>query len=65
MAFWSSLDWYTNNGKSRWFEWVGTAYDVMVHILMAYALSPNVWSKTSSLTVVKNARKTHFIVNYV
>merc|ERR1712131_115968 len=40
VAFWSSLDWYVKGGKSRWFEWVGTAYDIMVHVLMAYALFP-------------------------
>jgi len=40
VAFWSSLDWYVKGGKSRWFEWVGTAYDIMVHCLMAFALFP-------------------------
>merc|ERR1711970_246985 len=42
VAFWSSLDWYTNNGKSRAFEWIGTSYDVMVHVLMVYGLWPYV-----------------------
>ena len=27
------------------FEWVGTAYDIMVHILMVYALWPYVVSQ--------------------
>ena len=39
VAFWSSLDWYKNGGKSRPLEFIGTSYDVLTHILMMYALS--------------------------
>ncbi|CBY38661.1 unnamed protein product [Oikopleura dioica] len=39
VAYWSSLDWHVNGGKSRALEWIGTFYDVSTHVLMMYALS--------------------------
>ena len=39
VAFWSSLDWYKNGGKSRPLEFFGTSYDILTHILMMYSLA--------------------------
>lgn len=49
VAFWSSLDWYTNKGKSRAFEWIGTFYDLATHCLMVYSLYPYVVRFSSKL----------------
>lgn len=51
VAFWSSLDWYTNKGKSRAFEWIGTFYDLATHCLMVYSLYPYVSLNIGNIAV--------------